>query len=750
MRYLCMLGFSYAAATFCCAYWLPRRFLLPVMALLAVGGIVCLLLRRRNIAKRPLLRIFLCTISAVIAVGAYGLHWICTVSPARALDESIVEASVELQESPRTSAYGYAALGDLRLEGKRYSVRVYLQTDEFRAGDVLSGTFRLKLPSDETEDGMEPGYLRSCGVYLTASPREDLSLYRPEQVSVRHWPALLRQQITAVCDRALSADTAPWFIALLTNQNDRLSYADKNDLKLAGLYQCLCTSGMHINVLLGLISVLCLRNRRLAAFVGLPICLFFWAIAGGTPSVSRAVVMQALLLLAPLLRQDNDTPTSMALALLLMAIRQPDSMAHMGLQLSFLSVGGITLFSLPLYQRILGLFSDTLLPDNRFLRHVVLGTVSSFTTALGALVFTTPLLAWHYGVISLIGPVAGLLTLPVVTVCFAAGLPVTLLLLLLPQMDWLAMPLEWLMRYVITLTHLFADLPALYTSSVIWIVWLMGSYCLLLLFLTGKCSCGKAAIALVLSFCLAAGGRFLWLRLDRSDFRVTMLDVGQGQCLILELGGRVCVIDCGGSNPDYAGEECARWMLSRGIDSIDVLAFTHYHTDHAGGAGQLLSRVEAELVLLPEIPDETGNRALIEAHTTSQNYITEDARFSWDSSCIQVYTPLDPQTDNEACLSFLCSNGQTDLLVTGDMNYLTEVALCTRADLPALEFYVAGHHGSKNANSLTLLEQTHPTFVLVSSSDQYGHPHAQALDRFASVGAAVLRTDELGTITIKR
>lgn len=62
----------------------------------------------------------------------------------------------------------------------------------------------------------------------------------------------------------------------------------------------------------------------------------------------------------------------------------------------------------------------------------------------------------------------------------------------------------------------------------------------------------------------------------------------------------------------------------------------------------------------------------------------------------------------------------------------------------------AGHHGSRTSNSETLLEYTQPEIILVSCSDRYGHPHSEALERFSAIGAAVLRTDQSGTITITR
>ncbi len=750
MRYLCLVGFSYAAATLCCAYWLPHGWLLPLSAALLALGLAGLLLRRR-LWGRWLLRGTLCCLSAALALGVYALHWSSTVAPARAMDGVSAEAYIELREPPRHGVYNDTALADFVWNGQRFRVQCRLDdSGELQPGDLLSGTFKLSLPSDEAADRQEPGYLRACCVQLIASPVDSVSLQRPDRLPLRHWPAMLRLRITETCRTVFGSDTMPWFVALLTNQNEFLTFADKNDLKLAGLYHCMCTSGMHINVLLGLITVLCLQNRRLAACIGLPVCLFFWAVAGGTPSVSRAVVMQTLLLLAPLLQQEHDTSTAMALALLLTLIVQPDSIAHLGLQLSYLSVGGIALFAAPLYRWATTRKPVIILRRFPLIRPLVQTALSSLATALGALVLTAPLLARSFGVISPAAPLAGLPVLPLVTLCFSIGLPLMLLIALCPFLSILALPLNWLMRLVIALTRCFATLPVLYVSSPYWASWLVLAYGLLLLLWLGKSRPLVVCTGLAFSLCLAFGLQQWEFHRERNGFRLTALDVGQGQCLIAELDGQVCVVDCGGSYPEEAGEDCARWLLSHGYRRIDVLALTHFHADHAGGTAQLLTRMDTSLVLLPEVPDESGICDAIETTGAEIQWITSDRQLHLGSSQLTAYAPRSQKGDNEACLAFLLQYNDTKILVTGDMDRMTEIRLCKTADLPDLDILVAGHHGSRDASSATLLEHAQPETIIISCSDRYGHPHAEALDRFAAVGAVVLRTDVRGTITVER
>ena len=85
------------------------------------------------------------------------------------------------------------------------------------------------------------------------------------------------------------------------------------------------------------------------------------------------------------------------------------------------------------------------------------------------------------------------------------------------------------------------------------------------------------------------------------DVRFTVLDVGQGQCLLLQCDGRSYIVDCGGSSDAQAADTAAETLLSQGVSKIDALILTHYDRDHAGGVSNLLTRIDAEMLVLPPV-----------------------------------------------------------------------------------------------------------------------------------------------------
>lgn len=89
------------------------------------------------------------------------------------------------------------------------------------------------------------------------------------------------------------------------------------------------------------------------------------------------------------------------------------------------------------------------------------------------------------------------------------------------------------------------------------------------------------------------------------------------------------------------------------------------------------------------------------------------------------------------------------MLVTGDLDAGGEYALLERNNLPPVELYVAGHHGSGSSSTEALLETIRPETVFISvGRNSYGLPSAAALNRFAACGAKVCRTDESGNLEV--
>ena len=235
------------------------------------------------------------------------------------------------------------------------------------------------------------------------------------------------------------------------------------------------------------------------------------------------------------------------------------------------------------------------------------------------------------------------------------------------------------------------------------------------------------------SACVAAVLVFLggWLP-RQEDFRLAVLDVGQGQSLVLSSRGQTLVIDCGGRTGQSAADRAAEYLLSQNLYRVDALALTHFDEDHAGGAQYLLSRVKAQTLLLPE-----GK---------------EDRVIPFGAGTLRLFPYTGGNSRQENSMAILFESENCVILVTGDLDQAGERRLVREGKIPRADILVVGHHGSKNAASEELLEAARPKVAVISvgADNPFGHPHQEALDRLERAGAAVFRTDQSGTIVIRR
>jgi competence protein ComEC len=295
-------------------------------------------------------------------------------------------------------------------------------------------------------------------------------------------------------------------------------------------------------------------------------------------------------------------------------------------------------------------------------------------------------------------------------------------------------------------------LAAVYTTSVYIVIWLVLCYLLIFAFLIARkrqsfalicgCVCGLC-MALLLS----------WVEPMIDDTRMTMLDVGQGQCIILHSRGRTFLIDCGGDSDAAAADLAADTLLSQGIYRLDGIIVTHYDWDHAGGVGYLLQRIPADAVFLPNSPDEDGILDTILPYCDGKEvFVDQDLGLDWDDQDITIFAPILSTSDNERGLCVLFRGQKCDILITGDLSSLGEKLLLKSKDIPDLTVLVAGHHGSKTSTCQVLVDATSPEYALISVGEDnyYGHPHDEVVERLEQAGCMVYRTDLNGTIIFRR
>ena len=742
MRKLMWFTLGMIAACGLCAYGMIYSWLPSVgLGCVAAGLALVVVLR-----KPALLRIAI----AILAGCAFGLFWFAGyyhlyLKPAVSLDGQKVPVSITAGDYSYETAGGTGVDGRIIIDGKTYRVQAYLNEETVLApGHRITGTFRLRITAPDAENPST--YFQGKGIFLMAYQTDAVQIYEAETVSLRDMPAVWRNNILRILDTVMPSDTAAFAGALLLGDTRELDYATDSAFKISGIRHIVAVSGLHISLLYGLISVLTLRKRYLTAIIGIPVLLLFTAVAGFTPSVIRAAIMVCLMLGAMVFEREYDGLTALSFAVLLMLMANPLAVTSVGLQMSAACVAGILLF----HQRI-SLWVQSRNPKKRGMRSKIRATLcSGISITVSAMSLVTPLSAGYFGAASLVGILANLLTLWVVNVIFAGLVLVCLLYFLwMPGALLLAKVLAWPIRYVLITAKMLASIPlaSVYTRSIYIVIWLLFVYLLLVLFLVMKKKQVRVLLCcgiLSLCVCLLAS----WAEPLMADARITMLDVGQGQAILLQSEGKTVLVDCGGDDDERTADIVAETILSQGITRLDGIVLTHYDRDHAGAIHNLLTRVDTDYLILPDTVNEFEN-----PQTNGQIlYVWEDMHLEFGDTNLTIYGPVYSGLDNENSLCVLFDTEKCDILITGDRSGFGERMLLRRTPLQDVDILVAGHHGAADSASEELLNAVTPETVLISvgEGNLYGHPDDRLLTRLADRGCTVLRTDLNGTITIRR
>lgn len=239
---------------------------------------------------------------------------------------------------------------------------------------------------------------------------------------------------------------------------------------------------------------------------------------------------------------------------------------------------------------------------------------------------------------------------------------------------------------------------------------------------------------------------------------VHIIDVGQGDAVLLEADGEFALVDAG---PPEAADTVVQYIRAAGAESLRYAILTHPHADHYGGMQRVVEQIPVEVVVLPQLdlaplPTTSLFEDLLNTMKTggvSAKTAQLGAEYPLGSGSIRVVHAGLATNDNYNLLSLglLFSAGGMRFLNTGDAETVNENAMLNEGADVAADVFMAGHHGSSTSNSPAFIAAVAPRFVVVSCGrgNSYGHPHATPLQTFADAGSQVLRTDEAGHVVLQ-
>lgn len=745
-------GFGFAAGTALSHYVLPASWLYIVSAAMLIPALFCAVFLR-GFRRRDGVAAFL---FLALGMSWYSMYSGKFIDAAAQYADKTCTVTVRVDEYPYRDG-DYASLNVTLAERGEPSLGIAVSDysgtlPELHPGDLAE--MELELMDAGERYGEATDVYAARGVHLRAYY---VALHGVERDgrSALYFPQELMNAVRGSIVRVFPEDVQDIMLALLIGDTHGV-YEDAeldNALSVTGVAHVVSVSGMHLGFLYSALSAL--LGRRRAFFVGVPVLVLFTFMAGCSSAIVRACVMLVLSMLGTVLRRDYDPLAGLAMALLLLLAENPVSVASVSLQLSFASMLGLILIT----PRLNRWFNRRFRGAKGRVKGICRTAWSAFSASLGATVFTAPVVAVIFGYVSLLSPLANLLTLWAVSLAFTLGFAAAALGLIYAPLGiacaWLA---AWPARYFVWCISLLARIPyaAVYTADggVVW--WLLFTYAVFIAAIVMRRRRGLRLAVPALCSAAVLAAVLISSSLRTADERsVTVLDVGQGQSVALLSGESAVVVDCGGMGSwDDAGDVASEYLLGRGRYGIDALVLTHLHSDHADGAARLMTRVKVGTLYMPEGTDDSDGElaGMLEAAArrgTEVVEISEDTVVSLPGLELSLTAPQEAGDENERGLVVRASIGEYDTVITGDVGAPTERLLAEEGKLPPSELLIAGHHGSRSSNSFELVSAVRPETVVVSVGyNSYGHPTDEALVRLAVTGADIYRTDVNGDVTV--
>jgi competence protein ComEC len=638
----------------------------------------------------------------------------------------------------------------------------------WREGDTIETVARLGRPRRFRNPGSfdYPAYLATRGIGLTGTVKSPLLV---EHVAgpVRFWTGVLpharRRIVTALQAAAGSerSDTADFLAALLVGERQSLPLELEETLQRAGVYHIIALSGFNVGlvVLLGgaIIGLAPLRPRA-RRFALLLLLLLYWGVARDSGSLARAVLMVLLHGAGCLAsRRVSPTGTIAVSAILLLAI-EPGWLFDAGFQLSYLAT--------------LGLFAGANPragsgPDTRAARAWGRVVVDSLRMALRAsivaLAATSPLSARQFHAITPCGILANVVAVPASSVCLIIALLIVPLQLAAPPLAHAGILLASVLLGVLRGS---AAACAAVPGGFVRVLPPSWPVVILLLVLLGTMARARVAPLRLAAGTLALGVAIVVVATGRNPapparLEITALDVGQGDALLVRFpNGLSMLVDAGGlarSDFDVGARVVGPALRTLGLLRLDLLAVTHSHRDHIGGAVSIVREFAPRAVWLGAMsPSDPAVRRLESAAVQVGASVLRPRRgvvIRAGGGAIEVLHPAGgPRTGapggNDDSLVLRLVYRRAAALLTGDIERPVEESLLASGLPIDAGLLKVGHHGSNTSSTAAFVARVGARIALVSvgAGNPWGHPSRAVLERLAAAGVVIARTDRDGAV----
>ena len=737
--------------------------------------------------KRPLCLVLLLLTIAIWVADWLGISWIWRspagkepfeLAAASDIEPVVVaaEGTVCRQESKtyqenQTITYLYLKQSNLYINSKKYPVRTIKCKIEGMSKEYFGCRLRVRgnliLPRQPGNPGefdrvmyersrKTDFYLENIDQIDTIAQAGKLSLYMEK----------IRKRCISIISEIFPQKEAGVIEAMLMGDKENLDEEIKSGFQAAGISHVMAISGLHISMLgAGLWNAL--------KWIGMPLPLSsacsllllagYGMLIGNPTTAVRALFMFGMTLGAKLLGRTYDFLSALAMAGILLLLDNPDLLMDSGFQMSFAAVIGMGTYVEK--QKELWRSLKRGKKWKRFYDKIISG--------FSIWIFMLPVVLHAFYQVSVIGIVCNLLILPLMPVVLGSGF----LSLLLGYQgtgpgSLAGIPAYGIVRMYEYLGEMAECIPLgvwtpgkpSFLAIIIYYIGFMWA-CILCSKMNEKKTGKSTGKILMIQAAALLSGIFLMAAPWKKESRITVLDVGQGDGIVLQAEKTQILIDGGSSSREKVGKYVILpFLRHQGISQLEAIILTHPDEDHVNGAIEVLEEskkgwLSVEQVFMPGWMEETeeGKQIclLAEEAGTVYGFLEAGDELSVGKTKIRILHPKNEnysQRENEGSIICTWETKSTKVLLTGDIPADEEKIIL--GELPECDILKVAHHGSNSSTSEELLEKVHPRAALIScgKNNRYGHPGKETMKRLEKEECEIWRTDMEGalTVTIKK
>jgi competence protein ComEC len=672
--------------------------------------------------------------------------------------------------------------GDALLFVPRYPTYEY--------GDVLLVKGKLETPP-ELDDFDYKGYLANQGIYSTMLYPEIETLETGKGFKPLEWVYSLRNSLFQTLAKVMPEPQASLAQGIILGIRYNIPTEVKDNFASTGTAHLLAISGLHLSIMAGILLSIGIwlfgRRRYTYIWLALGIIWLYALITGMQPPVIRGAIMASLFLTAELLGRQRTAITSLAFAAAIMVGVSPQMLWDASFQLSFLAMAGL-IFLAPPFQTVGRKLVNKTIGEEGVGVSLAGIITDGFSVTLAATIAVWPVVAYYFGIVSLVGPLATFLALPALPVIIVAGALAGLVgLFALPiaqAIGWLT----WLFTsYMLLVVNGLASLPissievspvdpvliVVYYLVLAVAIWLGSNWRRLEPQMSKtktwlRSVAGKSAELfprlpkrwvipplLVLAILASVAATTM----PDNNLHVSFLNVGQGDAILIQKGNQQVLVD-GGPSPQAISLELSNKMPFWDR-TIELVILTHPHSDHLAGLVEVLQRYKVKQVLYPDLDYESPLYdewlGLIEEKDIKYTVAQAGQQIDLgDGVIIKVLNPsMLPLTGtgsdiNNNSVVLHLSMGRASFLLAADIEWEAEFELIEqRANLASTVLKV-GHSGSATSTTPEFLAAVNPEAAVISVGEDnpFGHPSNEVVERLEEKLSSenIFRTDEQGTL----